>query len=110
MVNPDHEPVGIVTLTDLAEKQKDGTPISQIMSETVLTVPQYAEVSIAARIMRNHHTHHVVVTHEKKVVGIISAFDLLRLVEDHRFVMKSAPSTPQHGHVGARKREEKVEE
>ena len=41
--------------------------------------------------MRNHRIHHVVVTHEKKVVGILSAFDLLKLVEDHRFVMKSAP-------------------
>jgi CBS domain-containing protein len=96
VVNPNQEPVGIVTLTDLTAKHKDGTPVSHLMSAKVLTVPQYAEVSLAARIMRNHHTHHVVVTHETKVVGIISSFDLLRLVEEHRFVMRSAPSTPQH--------------
>jgi CBS domain-containing protein len=105
IVDPNHEPVGIVTLTDLTEKHKDGTPISHLMSETVLTVPRYAEVSLAARIMRNHHTHHVVVTQEKKVVGIISSFDLLRLIEDHRFVMRNAPSTPRHP-LGTRKKAE----
>ena len=43
--------------------------------------------------MRNHQIHHLVVTHEQKIVGVLSAFDLLKLVEDHRFVMKN-PSTP----------------
>jgi signal-transduction protein with cAMP-binding, CBS, and nucleotidyltransferase domain len=42
--------------------------------------------------MRNHRIHRVVVTHEQKVVGIISAFDLLALVEDHRWVAKNPPS------------------
>ena len=42
--------------------------------------------------MRNHKIHHVVVTHEKKVVGILSAFDLLKLVEGHRYVQKNAPT------------------
>lgn len=105
VVNPSDEPVGIVTLTDLMGKHKDGTPISQLMSEKVLTVPQYAEVSLAARIMRNHHTHHIVVTHEKKIVGIISSFDLLRLVEEHRFVMRNAPSIPKHPRGTRRKAE-----
>ncbi len=34
----------------------------------------------------------VVVTEENKVVGLVSSFDLLRLVEDHRFVMKNPPT------------------
>ena len=51
-------------------------------------MPQYNDASIAARIMRKNKIHHVVVTHEKKVVGLISSFDLLKLVEGHRFVMK----------------------
>ncbi len=65
------------------------------MTQKVYTVPQYADPSLAARIMRKHKIHHVVVTHEKKVVGIISSFDLLKLVEEHRFVMKNAPDTPK---------------
>jgi CBS domain-containing protein len=61
------------------------------MSENVHKLPAYNNVDVAARVMRKHKIHHVVVTHEKKVVGILSTFDLLKLVEDHRFVMKSAP-------------------
>jgi signal-transduction protein with cAMP-binding, CBS, and nucleotidyltransferase domain len=41
--------------------------------------------------MRNHKIHHLIVTHEQKVVGILSAFDLLKLVENHRFIDKNAP-------------------
>ena len=58
----------------------------------VITIPEYNDASAAARVMRNHKIHHVVVTKEKEIVGIISSFDLLQLVEDHRFVMKGAPT------------------
>lgn len=92
VVNSDGEPVGIVTASDLLQDSKDGSRISDIMTEKVFTVPKYNDVSVAARIMRNHRIHHVVVTHEKQVAGIISSYDLLKLVEDHQFVMKNAPS------------------
>jgi len=36
----------------------------------------------------------VKVTREQKVVGVLSAFDLLALVEGRRFVAKNAPTTP----------------
>ena len=62
------------------------------MTEKIYAVPQYDDVSIAARVMRNHKIHHVVVTHEQKVVGMLSAFDLLKLVEGHRYVAKNAPT------------------
>jgi CBS domain-containing protein len=91
VVGPDGEAVGIVTSTDLIADLKGGTPVSQIMSERVYAVPAYNDVHVAARVMRKHKIHHVVVTHEKEVVGIVSAFDLLQLVEEHRFVMKGAP-------------------
>lgn len=82
---------GIVSSHDLVDTLKDHTPVSKIMSRAVYTIPRYNDVHHAARLMRNHRIHHVVVTHEKRVVGILSAFDLLALVEDHRFVMKSPP-------------------
>jgi CBS domain-containing protein len=101
VVNTEGEPVGIITSSDLLEEFPDGSPVSRHMTEKVYTVPQYNDVSIAARIMRNHHIHHVVVTHEKKVVGIISSWDLLSLVENHRFVMKSPPT--ENGKKGGRR-------
>jgi len=93
VVGPAGEPVGFVSTADLVGDLKGGTPIKNIMSYGVHTVPAYNDVHIAARIMRNKRIHHVVVTHEKKVVGIISSFDLLKLVEEHRYVAKAAPKS-----------------
>jgi predicted transcriptional regulator len=92
VVDSEGHPVGIVSQTDLSHDLKSGTPISKVMTEKVYTVPQYDDTHIAARIMRNHHIHRVVVTHEQKVVGVLSAFDLLKLVEDHRYVAKNPPT------------------
>ena len=92
VVDSEQHSVGIISSTDLAQDFKRGAPISSIMTEKVYTVPQYDNVSIAARVMRNHKIHRVVVTHEKRVVGMLSAFDLLKLVEGHRFVAKHAPT------------------
>ena len=94
VVGPDGEAVGIVTATDLMDDLKDQSPINRIMTQRVYKVPAYNDVSVAARMMRKHRIHHVVVTHEQAVVGIISSFDLLRLVEDRRFEMKN-PSRPK---------------
>ena len=93
ILNKEQEVVGIVTSSDLIGDLEDGTPISKVMNTKVYTIPLYSDTHIAARIMRNHHIHHLIVTHEKKVVGILSAFDLLALVENHRFVMKNAPTS-----------------
>ena len=97
VVGPGGEAVGIVTATDLVAELKNGTPVSRIMTERVYRVPAYNDVHVAARVMRKHKIHHVVVTHEQAVVGIISSFDLLKLVEDRRFVSKDAPAARRRG-------------
>ena len=102
VIDSDGHLVGIVSLTDLIHELKPGSPISQVMTENVYTVPQYDDTSIAARVMRNHKIHRVVVTHEKQVVGMLSAFDLLELVENHRYVAKNAP-TPSKRKGGKRR-------
>jgi len=92
VVDAEGHPVGIVSGTDLVAHPKGSSPVSAIMTEKVYSVPQYEDVSTAARVMRNHKIHRVVVTHEQCVVGMLSAFDLLALVEDRRFVAKPAPT------------------
>ena len=89
VIGPNSEPVGIVTTADLARRVKDESPVKRIMSRDVTVVPAYNNVDVVARIMRKRKIHHVVVTHEKKVVGIISSFDLLKLVEGSRFVARN---------------------
>ena len=92
VVDEEDAAIGIVTSTDLIAGLDDQTLIGKCMTSDPYTVPQYAGVHEAARIMRNHKIHHVVVTHEKRVVGVVSSFDLLRLVEGKRFVAKNAAS------------------
>jgi CBS domain-containing protein len=91
---PDGAPVGIVTSSDLSDPEvKGASPVSQHMSSPVLRVPAYNDVSQAARAMINHHCHHVVITHEGRIEGVISSFDLLQLVAEHRFVVKNPPQS-----------------
>ncbi len=105
VVSSDNTPVGVVSASDILTVEKEGTPISNIMTEKVYTIPEYEDVSVAARVMRNHKIHHLIVTQEQKVVGVISSFDLLKLIEDHRFVMKNAPTSKNKG-VGKRSKAE----
>lgn len=91
VIDVEEHPVGIITSSDFMESVDDETLVSDVMTEKVYSVPRYDDVHVAARIMRNHKIHHVVVTHEQKVSGIISSFDLLELVEEHRFMIKNSP-------------------
>ena len=93
VVGPEMEPVGIVSTADLSRRLKDETPVSWIMSREVKTIPAYNNASAAARAMRKGRIHHLVVTHEKRVIGMLSSFDLLKLVEDRRFVAKNASTS-----------------
>jgi CBS domain-containing protein len=95
VVGPDGQPVGIVSATDLVTSLEGDSRVSAIMTEKVYTVPKYDDVSVAARIMRNHKIHRLVVTHEQRVVGMITTFDLLELVQGHRWVPKNPPSESQ---------------
>lgn len=69
--------------------------ISDIMHSPVMTLTPHQSVGHARDLMQ--HLHHVVVVERgadgtDEVTGMVSSFDLLRLVEDHRFVMKHAPT------------------
>ncbi|MTB50944.1 HPP family protein [Lewinella sp. W8] len=92
IINNERDLLGLVTSADVLKQKNLNTPLSDVMITKVYTVPEYADVHIAARIMRNHRIHHLIVTHEGKVSGIISAFDLMQLVENHRFVAKNPPT------------------
>jgi CBS domain-containing protein len=102
IVDPQDRAVGIISATDLLPDLNGSSPVSAIMTEKVYCVPQYDDVSVAARVMRNHKIHRVVVTHEQKVVGVLSTFDLLKLVEKHRFVAKNPPTRAKRRSSGAR--------
>jgi len=92
VVDTEGRPIGIVSQSDLVADLKTNAPAKSVMTDKVYTVPRYEDARVAARIMRKHKIHRIVVTHERKVVGMISAFDLLSLVEQHRWVPKNPPT------------------
>ena len=113
VAGPDNEPVGILTTSDLMDGKSETRHVSDVMSKAVYTVPLYADASIAAKMMRKHHVHHLVVVDEKRIAGILSSFDLLLVLEDKRATKKHdrKPVRPRrlsggrretdiHGHVG----------
>jgi CBS domain-containing protein len=108
VLDPEGRPLGIVTSTDLLAPGSDARPVSQVMTEKVHSVPLYAEIALAAQTMRKHHVHHVVVVDEKKVVGIISSFDVLRIVEDRTFSAKKSPTRPKHRRLSGGRRETEI--
>lgn len=74
-------PVGIVTASDLVTDYDDVLPITRIMTSPLHTLEPTADVSEAARLMREHGHHHVVILEQERIVGIVSSLDLLRVIE-----------------------------
>ena len=58
-----------------------GRTVADIMEPRVHSVAVEESLPVVARIMRNLHIHRVVVVEHGKLVGILSAFDLLRVIE-----------------------------
>ena len=81
------QPLGIITSTDLMGGPAGESPVASVMSENVKTIRRDAELGDAAHLMQDEHTHHVVVTAQNAVVGILSSFDFLKLMDGKRFVV-----------------------
>ena len=92
VVGPDGEALGVVTASDLLADRSAASPVSSFMSSPAYTVAMNEGPHVVARVMRNHHLHHVVVVDNHRVAGIVSAYDLLALVEEHRYTVKQAPT------------------
>lgn len=74
-------PVGIVTASDLVVDYDDVLPVSRIMTSPLHALEPSADVAEAARLMRRHGHHHLVVLHQDRIVGMVSSLDLLLVIE-----------------------------
>lgn len=92
--------VGVVSLTDLAENEDevDDVLVREIMTPTVYTVPDDEPVPQIARAMIAGRIHRLFVTRDKRVVGIVTPLDLLRLLTGEE-VQPAAPSTEPQRHA-----------
>jgi len=89
VVVSDGQPAGIVTDRDLRRKivgegrDSRTTPASALMSSPVISVPADAFVIDALVMMTRRGIHHLVVTAEGRLVGVVSSSDVLRLELAH---------------------------
>jgi CBS domain-containing protein len=68
--------LGDAPLPDFFKRVK----IVDIMNQDVLTASVTEPVAAIAKKMRQHHVHRIVILDREKVVGIVSALDLLSLI------------------------------
>lgn len=81
VVNPNGELAGVVSSFDLMRNFVPSVRVRQVMTEIVHTISPDASIVEAARDMRAHGIHHLVVVDVEKVVGMLSSFDLLKAIE-----------------------------
>lgn len=77
-------PVGMFTLKDLRDRVAHGDcditqPVARVMTPRPFSLPDTAPAFEAALAMARHTIHHVVVTHDGQVAGVISEKDLFAL-------------------------------
>lgn len=80
VVTGDSRVLGIVTKSDLVG-QMGGMEIHYIMSTELKMVGPDDPLTAATAVMEQHHVHHVPVVEGETLVGIISTYDLLKLVD-----------------------------
>lgn len=76
-------PPGIITDRDLrkrvlAQGLRDSTPVSEVMSTPLLTLPDDSIVFEGLMFMTEHGIHHLPITRQGQLVGIVTDTDLLR--------------------------------
>jgi CBS domain-containing protein len=88
------EPPGIVTDRDLrgrvlAANLGPDTAITRVMSHPLVTIDSDAPAFAALRLMLEENIHHLPVTEDRNIIGVISATDLLLLQRRNPLYLRS---------------------
>lgn len=83
IVDGEQQLVGIVSSTDLVSLLNDGGRLvgkraRDVMSEKPISIDEFATAAEAIGVMRNALIGHLPVTRENKLVGLVTASDLIR--------------------------------
>jgi len=77
LVMDGNDVLGIVTSVDLVDDWTDDEMVLSAMSPGPTLIDTAATISEAAEMMLSQRVHHLVVSDEREVIGILSSFDLL---------------------------------
>lgn len=94
VVDANGQVLGILTESDLLrallEEKPVETPIETIMTSPVMTVDEFTPADTVARLLRTHRVHHLPVTRQGVVVGLITPQEVIRY-----FVSNELPLPPE---------------
>jgi predicted transcriptional regulator len=76
----DGSAVGIITSSDISPELDSDTPVVDLMSETVYQIDVAENAKEAARMMCDLGVHHLLATEDGSPAGMLSSFDLLRII------------------------------
>ncbi len=93
VADPDGKPLGILRSADLLGTVEPDARVDKVMTLHVPTIEARVPVRDAARLMIEQRVHHLIVTQDGKISGILSSFDFLELIASHRFEM--VPDEPE---------------
>ncbi|MFQ5711553.1 MAG: CBS domain-containing protein [Candidatus Geothermarchaeales archaeon] len=88
IVNAEETPIGILTKTDVIDrllaKEKDSRKVKaeEIMSSPLITVEPQTKIQDAVKIMRMRKVSRLGVVYKKKLVGILSVRDVIRVTPE----------------------------
>ena len=71
---------GILTSSDLADNHDPDEIVATLMTPEVRTIEAYMTVADAAREMLRQRIHHLVVLRHGDVAGVLTSFDMVKLV------------------------------
>ncbi|MCK7552345.1 MULTISPECIES: HPP family protein [Marinobacter] len=72
------------------EMGKVPVEVRDIMTPSVLSVDEQTPVREIADIMMREHLHRIFVTKDDKITGIITTYDMLKLISDKEFTSRCA--------------------
>jgi len=77
----DHVPVGVVSSWDLMRCPSDNRLVSEMMTTPPISIAPTTTIREAAVKMRYAAVHHLLVVRDGRLVGSVSAIDLLQAVD-----------------------------
>jgi len=84
VVDDEGNAIGVVSMTDLVRESVVGVGealVEDLMTEVPIAVPQATSIARAIALMAYENVHRLLVlSPERRVVGILSAMDILRLI------------------------------
>ncbi|MCA8926280.1 MAG: protein kinase [Planctomycetes bacterium] len=92
VMDPARKPLGALTSADLLRAGDPDAPVASLLREGWCEVrPQEAAIA-AAREMLKAQAHHALVTHDGRLVGVLSSLDVLRLGANYHAALAPAPA------------------